>query len=511
MKRIFAFMMAAATMAFVASCTEGGEESGKASLTAEPSALSFEATGAAAQTVKVTATGGVEWEYEVPQIVKEWLTVSRDGDVLTASVTDNLKGEQRNAIVTLRATNNGDIKERTISVSQEANPNPVEFSISVEPAYMSFVGTEAPAQDVTVKVTGGMTWEATTDVDWITITPAEGKFGVSVTDNPDGKQREGTITVTPSDPEVDPATVRVVQAGKKEFKLSSEEKIVFPYNATGVPSVQIDIVATNVAWEAKIVNVEGNGVDWVGLGISTAYVNIIPVTNTGAESRTAWLVITTDWDECPEVRIEIEQGGAPDHVSTFVEGKEFSTGDFSVVEAKTTPWQVTDVGYDEYTQLSAQQNNVDLSFKNETFAFDMNERGEAGDGFMVKMTLVTPRIEWNKENYFEIAADQPYEIREYIPQPFDDKGNNTLQDKFTIGIGYDMKNIYNKYPGAYVIEYENKVMVNKAPLVDGTLTVTHNDGNNYTFVLDAKDDLGNVFKIDWTGDIKWTLTGQMEE
>ena len=54
-------------------------------------------------------------------------------------------------------------------------------------------------------------------------------------------------------------------------------------------------------------------------------------------------------------------------------------------------------------------------------------------------------------------------------------------------------------------------MVNKAPLVEGTVTVTHNGNDNYTFAVDAKDDLGFSIKCNWTGDVTLNIVGQMED
>ena len=501
MKRILSIVSAVAVMALAVSC--GPKETEKAaSLSLDPSSLSFE------------ATGGVEWEHEVPEIAKEWLTVSREGDVLTVSVTDNLKGDQRAVMVTVKATNNSEVKDRTIDIVQKANPNPVELSISAEPAYLPFVGTEAPVQDVTVTVTGGMTWEATADVDWITLTPAEGKFSVSVTDNPDGKQREGTITVTPSDPEVDPATVRVVQDGKKEFTLSSEEKITFGYNAITDSSRQIDVTATNVKWEAKVVDENGSEVTWLTLGVTTTYVNVISSTNTGAEARKAWVVITTDWEEKPEVRIEVEQEGAPDHISTLTESIDISD-DINFVRVITTPWQIWDTG-EEFTDENSpsydptfdpnttKRSDWEIHLMNDTFTTYESGEGYVGTGWRLKFNLNSPRIEWNTEGIFYIPTEKPYTIVEGTKP-------GVAPEEYTIEQGSEQTSYFQKYPGAYVVEYADGKMVNKAPLVEGTVTVTHNGNDNYTFAVDAKDDLGFSIKCNWTGDVTLNIVGQMED
>lgn len=513
MKRILSIVSAVAVMALAVSC--GPKETEKAaSLSVEPSMLSFEAEGAAAQTVTVTATGGVEWEHEVPEIAKEWLTVSREGNVLTVSVTDNLKGDPRNVMVTVKATNNSEVKDRTIDIAQKANDNPVVYSLEVSPAYLQFVGTEAPTQDVTVTVTGDMTWEATPEAEWITITPADGKFTVSVADNPDGKSREGEITVIPSDSEVAPESVRVVQDGKKEFTLSSEEKIVFPYNTINNSSKQIDITASNVKWEAKVVDENDNEITWVTLGIATTYVNVIGSTNTSPDARKAWLVITTDWEERPEVRIEIEQEGAPDHISTLTESIDISE-DINFVRVSITPWQIWDTGeeftdenspsYDpSYDPNTTKRSNWEIYLMNDTFTYVSGE-GYAGPGWKVKFNLYSPRIEWNTESVFYIPTEKPYTIVEAVAPA-------VAPEEYTLDKGSEQTSFFNKYPGAYVVEYDNDNQVlNKAPLVEGTVTVTHNGGDNYTFAIDAKDDLGLSVKCNWTGDINLNIVGEMTD
>ena len=150
MKKIFAVLAAAAMIAV--SC-ENTQEGSEPSITVAPTELGFDAEGAAPQTVTVTAVG-VEWEHEVPANVSDWLTVSRDGDELAFSVADNVKGESRTAIVAVKALNNDDLRDRSVTVVQKANDNPVVYSLKVDPVYLEFDGVGASAQEVTVTVTG---------------------------------------------------------------------------------------------------------------------------------------------------------------------------------------------------------------------------------------------------------------------------------------------------------------------------------------------------------------------
>ncbi len=59
--------------------TQAGSETPEVySLTVDPAALTFEAEGAAGQSVKVTASGeGITWSAAVDEAAKEWITLSR--------------------------------------------------------------------------------------------------------------------------------------------------------------------------------------------------------------------------------------------------------------------------------------------------------------------------------------------------------------------------------------------------------------------------------------------------
>ncbi|MBR5853921.1 MAG: BACON domain-containing protein [Alistipes sp.] len=55
--------------------------------------------------------------------------------------------------------------------------------------------------------------------------------------------------------------------------------------------------------------------------------------------------------------------------------------------------------------------------------------------------------------------------------------------------------------GSLVIDYANGVGLDQAPIFDGTMTITDNGNNNYTIVIDAKDDADPAHKVtlNWTG------------
>ena len=185
MKR-YAYLLAAAALALNISCT-GPENPAQpeATLKAEPASLRFAAAAAPAQTVTVTAEE-TEWTHSIPEDAG-WLTATRDGDRLSVSVADNADETDRSASITLNASAEG-VEPVKITVRQEAAeaPEPEKPSLSVSPEKLVFAAAGAPGQEVTVTVTGGITWKASPSgaEEWIHIVPAEGKFTVTVDDNP---------------------------------------------------------------------------------------------------------------------------------------------------------------------------------------------------------------------------------------------------------------------------------------------------------------------------------------
>lgn len=110
------------------------------------------------------------------------------------------------------------MKDKTVTIVQQPSDTPVVYSITVEPASLTFEAEGAATQKVTVMTEGeGLTWR--TEVDeaargWLTVTEGEGQFAVAVSDNPDTVERAGNITVIPSEESASPKVVRVVQKEK---------------------------------------------------------------------------------------------------------------------------------------------------------------------------------------------------------------------------------------------------------------------------------------------------------
>lgn len=72
---------------------------------------------------------------------------------------------------------------------------------------------------------------------------------------------------------------------------------------------------------------------------------------------------------------------------------------------------------------------------------------------------------------------------------------------YTFVPGFSISDDNQFLMGSVVIEYANGEGVDQAPIFDGTMTITDNGGDNYTIVIDAKDDANPAHKVtlNWTG------------
>lgn len=119
MKQSIIFLLAAATITAVVSCQkEPQEEETKYSLSVEPAALNFEATGAEPQTVTVTAED-VTWTAALENSADTWLNVTFDTETITVSVEDNTETTGRTARIAV-VPDNAEAETAYITVNQAA-------------------------------------------------------------------------------------------------------------------------------------------------------------------------------------------------------------------------------------------------------------------------------------------------------------------------------------------------------------------------------------------------------
>ena len=494
MKKILTVLALAAAVLGV-SCDRPEEPQVKPTLTVSPSELAFAASGNSSKTVTVTAEN-VGWEITMSDESKAWITVTEnsDGKTLTVSVSDNEAETARNGSFTL-TPDNVKVDPKRVTVSQEG-AEVGDLSFSLDPTALTFDGEGAPAQEVVVAVSDAqLTWTAAPEEaakDWITVTASGDKISVSVADNPDTTERSGNVIVTPDTKSVNPKAVRVTQKGKvlpPSLSTSVESgKLEFDYSV--VVGTTVYVTAVDVNWDAKVSDtpdVVGNPVEWLKVSsitkenVDTPYFSVRPETNTTTEARSAYVVVTSDNPEVPNVTIEVVQAG----------GKEFLTN-------LTAPVEITDMG---------------TGVVNDVF-FSPNQKWQDRPVAMWSLTLLAPGVERSKDwqgfwHYNGIGTRLFIEIYSerivynddgeyYLPEgdytvaaDEMDENDQPVLVPFTVKPGEETNGNMSIVAGSWYLEVlgEEDVYGGMAPISSGTLHVARS-GEEYTLTMDFKDDAG---------------------
>ena len=260
------FAVAACLLAMACKPEDGGTT---ASLEVSPSSLTFGAEDTTPQEITVTATG-VEWEYTVPSSA-DWITVD-DGTAgkLLVSVSANTSADARNASITIKPTDHNDVKAKSVTVTQAGSETPEVYSLTVDPAALTFEAEGAAGQSVKVTASGeGMTWSAAVEdaaKEWITLSATEGSEGettltVTVQDNPDTAERSANVTLTPSAESAGPKAIRVTQEAKVlppslsitlDNGSEPNEGYHYDYKGTDGQYDKITLQAVNIEWSASV-------------------------------------------------------------------------------------------------------------------------------------------------------------------------------------------------------------------------------------------------------------------
>mgnify|MGYP000553227436 CR=1 FL=1 len=142
------------------------------------------------------------------------LTATRDGDRLSVSVADNADETDRSASITLNASAEG------VETGEDNGPAGGRGSSRTGKAFALGIAREAR-----LRRCGGIGTGSDGNRDgryhlesipfgaeeWIHIVPAEGKFTVTVDDNPNALERKASINVSPSDKTVQTGRIYVTQ------------------------------------------------------------------------------------------------------------------------------------------------------------------------------------------------------------------------------------------------------------------------------------------------------------
>ena len=482
MKKIL--FIAAACM-FAAACTpqNGGGET--ASLEVSPKSLTFGAEDTTPQEITVTATG-VEWEYAVPSSA-DWITVD-DGTAgkLLVSVAKNPTAEKRTASIRIIAKDNDDLEPVSVTVTQAGSETPEVYSLTVDPAALTFEAEGAAGQSVKVTASGeGITWSAAIDEaakEWITLSATEGAEGettltVTVQDNPDTAERSANVTLTPSVESVGPKAIRVTQEAKvlppslaityDGGKELPEEGFVMGYRGR---LITLALVPVNLTWKAEA------DAEWLKITVNTDYnlltIAMSDVLNTSSESRSCNIIVTTDAEGVGPFKIPVTQEGQPEFQSTILEDMELTTLTHCYV-AVTPNCDWRDKPFTQW----------DMRFMSENVSYANNLGNYSGTGDRLTVDLVSEPI-WVNDDAEYYLPDGTYTVvanfnsdeNLRVPGSVSAGAFTFSHPRFTNGTWY-VRIEDDAYPGG------------QAAITEGTMTVSRT-GEEYVITFEFVSDAG---------------------
>ena len=493
MKR-YAYLLAAAALVLNISCT-GPENPAQpeATLKAEPASLRFAAAAVPPQTVTVTAEE-TEWTHSIPEDAG-WLTATRDGDRLSVSVADNADETDRSASITLNASAEG-VEPVKITVRQEAAeaPEPEKPSLSVSPEKLVFAAAEAPGQEVTVTVTGGVTWTAAPAgaEEWIHIAPAEGKFTVTVDDNPESLERSGYINVSPGDKTLATCRIYVTQEPKAvpasitpqlPDGATPEEGLTLPFTR-GSSTLPVTVAPEDAQWSVQVESDGSSDSSWLSAtnvaAPSQHTVFLSYQLNEAETQRTAYLVLTHADSSAEPVRVKVTQKAKTDVNSTIYEDVDSHPAFIKAQVMANNDWR--DFPFVQWT----------LTLYTEGITYDALWGRWGGSGDRIKI-LMTGSPQHEDEVVLEEMTYEVVPYDEYNKMPASDRKPGWVCAAQGSGNG--------AYPsGTWHQVYENGSITGCANAVGGSVTVTRS-GDDYTITWNFTSDAGCKVTGSYTGPI----------
>ena len=494
MKR-YTYLLAAAALVLNISC-DGPENTAQpqATLKAEPASLRFAAASAPAQTVTVTAEE-TEWTHSIPEDAG-WLTATRDGDRLSVSVADNAEETGRTATITLNASAEG-VEPVKITVRQEAaeTPEPEKPSLSVSPEKLVFAAAEASGQEVTVTVTGGVTWTAAPAgaEEWIHIAPAEGKFTVTVDDNPESLERSGYINVSPGDKTLATCRIYVTQEPKAvpasitpqlPDGATPEEGLTLPFTR-GSSTLPVTVAPEDAQWSVQVESDGSSDSSWLSatnVAAPSQQTGFLSYQLNEAETqRTAYLVLTHADSSAEPVRVKVTQKAKTDVNSTIYEDVDSHPAFIKAQEMANNDWR--DFPFVQWT----------LTLYTEGITYDALWGRWGGSGDRIKI-LMTGSPQHEDEVVLEEMTYEVVPYDEYNKMPASDRKPGWVCAAQGSGNG--------AYPsGTWHQVYENGSITGCANAVGGSVTVTRS-GDDYTITWNFTSDAGCKVTGSYTGPIE---------
>lgn len=512
MKKFMKFLPLAVVM-FFASCNGGEDQPEKISLKVDPTELKFAASGNESQIVTVTATG-LEWESEISAAGKEWITVTPSGDnKLSVTVTDNESDKERSASVMIKPIGHAEIRPIGVVVIQDAGGEVEEYSISLDPAALTFLHDATESQQVTVTTVGeGLTWsaEAEEKATWLHVQKDGDKIVVSV-DSYDNTEisRSANIIVTPDNETAKPKSVRITQEAAPVvpiLSVSPMDDIHFEWNEDD-KNVMLAVTAIAVEYTVMIVDENSKTIEWLKCAPSGSSLVVSVERNHELVSRSGYVVLRSHNPEVDDVRIFVEQGPGKEFMSNL-------TGDVEITDMNPADGFYFDIHprqvWDKTTPYTYWV--VEFWGGGLTRTFSKGYYTYSGTGERIALKLYTTRINYNDDMIYYIP-DGEYVLTAY-EYPFTPLPNTLEAGRSTNDFRIPSGGWYNK-----VVDGE---FTDAAPLTEGKLTVSKDAQDVYTFTFDFKDDAGYAitgtcvsevtdFKVTYFPDVEPTPNPDPEE
>jgi hypothetical protein len=210
-------------------------------LSLSPTSLSYNADETGTKTVTIT-TNASSWNATTSA---SWVQLTQQGSTLRVNVNaTNTSTSARSATIRVIA---GSALEKAVTVTQSGK----QETLSVSPTSLLYSAAETGTKTVTV-TTNASSWNATTNVSWIQLTPQGGTLRVNViSTNPSTSARSATIRFTAGS--ASEKTVSVTQAG-----VPPPSSYPFPastFTATGTPLAS----GSPTSWTGTIIPTPSTG------------------------------------------------------------------------------------------------------------------------------------------------------------------------------------------------------------------------------------------------------------
>lgn len=458
------------------SCVGAGGESQKPEVVIGKTTLAFDASGNSSQTVDVTAN--VEWSVSVASSAAEWLHATKtDSKTITVSVEDN-DAEQRSGILTISAVD-GSITPKKVTVTQ-AKAAEQQYSLSVDPAAMTFGAEEAEPQTATVMVSDPqLKWSAAPEdeiKEWVTVTAEGDRVTVSVLDNPETTPRAGNVIITPAIESAPKKAIRVTQEGRilpPSLELSARE---LTFDAIRGMGQSVTVKAVNVNWTAQVVREEGADVSWIEMSITNteenSYFTVNVATNPLLEERRGYIEVKSNHPEVEDIMVTVIQEAGVEHLSDLTDNVNLE--DISDAVSHEVFFSPNQTWHDrDYASWDIELWGATVDRKKDWQGF----YHYSGNGTRLFLRFRSERIVHNDDEEYVLPSGE-YVVcspEESVP--------------WSIAPGERTNNFATPLGSWYMKVAGEDTYSNKAPVTGGTITVSHN-GDEYTFILDLTDDAG---------------------